>query len=336
LEAARQTLAQAASDSDAILAGNPHNLTQALNLVQTTHRALATILFENGAAPSLGDPVQGLRHAEIALHAAETAFARNPKDAGLRGNLLNAKVTKADMLFASGREEEGLAQNKANVDFINASSDLLLEDKAQLVVYTNYQYGRQLATKDPRGALPWMEGSLAAVLSARAADPANIKMAQWAAIATTTVGHVHWLAGDHQKGQQMMTDGVAQLTSLVANSHTPAGELGYALAEGYRGLGDAAQKDGKLRQALSEYQKGESVYAEDTSRIPDDLDVYPKRAENQLSIAAVEAKLGQVKQASASRQLAIEFADHVLRVHSDNTVAQRMKLKATQSLDKFH
>jgi tetratricopeptide (TPR) repeat protein len=215
------------------------------------------------------------------------------------------------------------------VDFIKASNDLLLEDRGQLVVYTNYQYGRQLAKKDPRGALPWLEGSLAAVLSARAADPANIKMAQWSAIATTTVGHVHWLAGDHQKGQKMMTDGVAQLTGLIARSSAPSGELRYALAEGHQGLGDAALEDGKRSPALSQYQEAENVYAEDAARIPDDLDVYPKRAENQLSMAKVEMMLGMTQRAADSRSLAIEYIERVLRVHPDNPVAQQMKLKAT-------
>lgn len=38
-------------------------------------------------------------------------------------------------------------------------------------------------------------------------------------------------------------------------------------------------------------------------------------------------KLGMVRQAAASRELAIEYADRALRVHPDNPVAANLKLK---------
>ncbi len=327
LEAARQTLVEAANASDAILAGNPHDIIAVLILVSMTHRSLADIL-EDDAESNLADPVQALRHADTALEAARKAYERQPSSLNLLWNLINVQETKAHVLAENGHAEEGMNLEKSTLDLAKESSGHLTAAEEQILLFTTYKYGLMISEKDPLGARPWLDGPVSAVVSARASDPADMKMAGWSAIGMTMAGNVHRLAGERAKGLKMMDKGMGQLTGLLAKSPAAAGQLYFALAAGYRGLADEALKSGKTKEAIREYQNADRVYAEDGAKIPDDLGVYAKRSENQLSLAVAEAKLGMAKQAAADRKLALEYADRVLRIHPDNPEVQKLKLRA--------
>ena len=75
----------------------------------------------------------------------------------------------------------------------------------------------------------------------------------------------------------------------------------------------------------------ERVFAEEATAIPDDLDVYRLRGENQMSAAAVEQRLGS-KGADGRRRLAREDADRVLAIHPDNPLAAQLRLAADAAL----
>ena len=327
LEAARQTYARAAADSDANLAHNPKDVIRAYQFVAFTHRELAVVLVD-GQQPNLADPIQALHHTDVAVHAAETVYHMQPNRWPQIEDYITATWMRADVLFAIGREEEGLKLERSNLDFANSLRVATPEKSKNFLIYPTYQYATHLAQKDPSSALPWADRAIAAITNARAADPADMRMLDFEAHANVNLGNVYLKAGKSEKGLKMMAVGISQLQDLLQKYPKDPRDWYYLLAAAHRSLGDNTLEHGNPRKALIEYEGAENLYAQHATIIHDDLAVNAKRSENQLTIAAMQAKLGMERQASASRILAVEYADRVLRIHPDNPVAQNLKLKA--------
>ena len=166
---------------------------------------------------------------------------------------------------------------------------------------------------------------LAEVDRALAADPTDQAIVIWHAAAAATLGDVYRRAGQRDKGMRLTKAGIAELENLLAKKPPAPGDIYYPLAEGHHALAEDALQQGSLRGALAEF-------AEEAVAIPDDLDVYRLRGENQMSAAAVEQRLSSVKEADARRRLAREDADRVLGVHPDNPLAARLRLAAEAAL----
>lgn len=324
LEAGRRNVVRAANESDALLAGHPQNLAVVQYFVGLTHSVLMAVLFDR-EGPSLADPVSAVEEGAIALPAAEFAYSKKPNDPIVIETTICARYLDGDALFGVGREEEGLRLQRSALDLANASSAKLPSKSLSVLLSAKYRYGINVAKGNPRVALPILEEVLAQIAAAKATDPADTKLKYWSAIGRTTIGNVYLRAGERTKGLKMMELGMAEVTTLLAGNPSQPGELRFRLAAGHHGLGEDALNQGNLRLALSEYKSADDVYGDEAASFADDLGVYLKRAENRLRMAAVQERLGLVKDASASQLIAVESVDRVLKAHPDNLIAQKLR-----------
>ena len=327
---ASQAIAQAAQESDAVLAAHPKDQLLAYHFVNIMHRALSSVLAD-GHGPTLADPKEALRHVDIAIAAQQEALKLRPDKWIDVEMLLGSRAVKAVALAANGRDAEALALGRENMDFLRTSKVKPPSTTNTTILFATYTHARQLAAFSPSDAVPLADTVLATVDRAVAADPTDQAIVIWHAAAAATLGDVYRRAGQRDKGMRLTKAGIAELENLLAKKPPAPGDIYYPLAEGHHALAEDALQQGNLRGALAEYDAVERVFAEEAAVIPDDLDVYRLRGENQMSAAAVEKRLG-FKGADGRFRLAREYADRVLAVHPDNPLAARLRLAAEAAL----
>jgi non-specific serine/threonine protein kinase/serine/threonine-protein kinase len=286
-------------------------------LAQSTraYTSLGFIQIGNGAVGSTGDVAAGVTALKKALELDQRAIKLSPSDSQVVGQEFVIYILLGDAMLKLGEPVAAENYYRSSIEGMNAlpDKDTNIRTAGNLVVLDGKMADVFLREDKISDAVIWYRKAHDGANRLIARDPADQPLEHLVITSSGQLGHALMESGQMDAGLEYMHK--AFNAAAQSPSQTPLEKIFQGIL--FTWFGEAAERKGRLTDAVQEYRKSQAMLASARDAGANDLrsQVYYTSATDRLAAALL--KLGNVQEASSQYTTSRDLLEPLLKSNPD-------------------